>query len=914
METFVIPLCDEVSANKRYDEKGYVAQIENEIKRLDLLKLNSRKTNGRKGSTLPIDIANNKCVAKNCSYKGLNSNNKSAVGVCANCGNCEHFGCVKISGEDREDILNGAMKYFCSSCFSKNPSIAINSSKTPSLAINSAGVSKQAKSCTPSHVHSKVFFSPISSVPPLSVENSSTAAVPTLNHLNGIVHIPISMDSSYNCTLCTLTSASKDQLEEHMKDVHGHECLICDIKEKTKEDLDLHIKKNHSFPCEYCENKSATELEAKEHIQKNHSHPCSIFDETFTEKGVLAKHLIDEHSIKCQVCEEKLGNNSELQKHIKEKHSFICNTCGEKFNSKDQMNNHSIEKHAATESEEQAEENLHPCFICKDTFMEKELLTKHIIDEHSTICEVCDDKLGNNSDLQKHINEKHSFHCGNWTEKFDSEDKLKDHKVAEHTLSCRNCDEKFCEQEEFMRHETAAHKIQCTWENCEVVLETQALLDIHIKTNHSQFECILCTVKFCNKDELNFHIEAEHSMPCGICKKKFTKSTELAAHKKTHNRYSCTLCSFTSDSQKNLKEHCDAEHTFTCLFCTFMGVGEETMEEHILEKHAETDTDSFYNCEYCSFKSKDKEGFGKHFKDIHKSNHKKKDNTEGLNEEDKSPSDENKELKEEIKVLKSNFERLQLMYHQSLDEVNKVKSEYEAKVMVANDSYRVVKTENEVLKERVDVLFKLGRSYLNNSETKKKEAAEDIEEEIIEADKTEDAEDLENLEEWTKNKLRGFRRVDPTKPSNKQTKNSSTKAKTTAEVHPPPPQSKAPPKEATPKTSNGTENFEREENNYKGRYCHYFVNVGNCTFEERTGIKCKYEHKQAPMCNQGTSCTRVKCMYSHPKLQGNRNQNNFLGQTMNPWAMMNTWMNQTPNPWNAPNPWNKTQGSQNANQ
>jgi hypothetical protein len=65
-----------------------------------------------------------------------------------------------------------------------------------------------------------------------------------------------------------------------------------------------------------------------------------------------------------------------------------------------------------------------------------------------------------------------------------------------------------------------------------------------------------------------------------------------------------------------------------------------------------------------------------------------------------------------MKVLRRSFERLELMYHQSLEEVNQVKSEYEAKLIVANDSFRDVKQENEQLKERVDILFKLGKSYL----------------------------------------------------------------------------------------------------------------------------------------------------------------------------------------------------------
>ena len=40
------------------------------------------------------------------------------------------------------------------------------------------------------------------------------------------------------------------------------------------------------------------------------------------------------------------------------------------------------------------------------------------------------------------------------------------------------------------------------------------------------------------------------------------------------------------------------------------------------------------------------------------------------------------------------------MYHESLDEVNKVKSVYEAKLIEANNSFRTVKAENEVLKKK----------------------------------------------------------------------------------------------------------------------------------------------------------------------------------------------------------------------
>ena len=79
-------------------------------------------------------------------------------------------------------------------------------------------------------------------------------------------------------------------------------------------------------------------------------------------------------------------------------------------------------------------------------------------------------------------------------------------------------------------------------------------------------------------------------------------------------------------------------------------------------------------------------------------------------------SDEARRLQEELKTLKKNFERLDGLFQDSLEEVNQVRSEYEGKLIKANENYRAVKAENEELKERVDILFKLGRSYINRKE------------------------------------------------------------------------------------------------------------------------------------------------------------------------------------------------------
>jgi arsenate reductase-like glutaredoxin family protein len=83
------------------------------------------------------------------------------------------------------------------------------------------------------------------------------------------------------------------------------------------------------------------------------------------------------------------------------------------------------------------------------------------------------------------------------------------------------------------------------------------------------------------------------------------------------------------------------------------------------------------------------------------------------------------------------------------------------------------------LKEKVDVLFKLGRSYINRNEqkdTKKEEvegaATKEDDPDIIEIVESDEI-SAEDLQDWTKNKFRGFKRVSPN--TSTESKKSGTK-------------------------------------------------------------------------------------------------------------------------------------------
>ena len=84
----------------------------------------------------------------------------------------------------------------------------------------------------------------------------------------------------------------------------------------------------------------------------------------------------------------------------------------------------------------------------------------------------------------------------------------------------------------------------------------------------------------------------------------------------------------------------------------------------------------------------------------------------------------------------------------------------------------------------------------------------------------------------------------------------------------------------------------------KRRFCHFYVNTGQCNFEEKTGSKCKFLHEKAPMCISGVKCSRTRCMFSHPNTNAIQNflrpMKSMSGNSvhmLNPWQMTN-W-----NPW-----------------
>ena len=248
-----------------------------------------------------------------------------------------------------------------------------------------------------------------------------------------------------------------------------------------------------------------------------------------------------------------------------------------------------------------------------------------------------------------------------------------------------------------------------------------------------------------------------------------------------------------------------------------------------------------------------------------------------------------------------------------------------------NEKYRVTMSENVALKEKVEILFKLSRSYFNCSKTHQNNTATNVNSiESSEANNdvtevndnvTDDVDD--SLGDWSQNRMRGFRKNDTrqhilrnnTEPPSVDTEHIGDNETTDTEG-----------------TSGVPNNNVRSDRLKTPLFCHYYSNYGKCDFESKTGNKCKYLHKDnVPMCQSGTSCTRSKCMFKHPKLsarqqgflnrqtsaqsysvQQQANANQF--HMMNPWWVANQGQNCFPNPWQTnqlmfTNPWQLNQAN-----
>ena len=281
----------------------------------------------------------------------------------------------------------------------------------------------------------------------------------------------------------------------------------------------------------------------------------------------------------------------------------------------------------------------------------------------------------------------------------------------------------------------------------------------------------------------------------------------------------CNECEETFSSKEELKQHFENEHSFSCTMCNSNGSTQITMERHILDAHVKKNKSGKFTCDECSIEVKTKEELWDHYQKKHKL-----DESNNAISTDKDSS-ETCSLKSELKALKSNFKRLEGLFKDTLDEGEKTKAEYQAKLLEATEEVRVLKSDNTALKERIDILYKLAKSYLDRFEPSTSDRTPEQEKKVVISDEVEVLEDSRSttpsLNAWTKSKVRGFKKTSPLSPNTEQEQiedNGSSNVMQDIQPHQVNDQSR--------KTSDSPD--QTSDSNSVKSYCHFFSNYGHC--------------------------------------------------------------------------------------
>ena len=115
------------------------------------------------------------------------------------------------------------------------------------------------------------------------------------------------------------------------------------------------------------------------------------------------------------------------------------------------------------------------------------------------------------------------------------EEKIRSFEVKQLEPSCLNCDSEPNQDNSFLEHKTNDHNISADEPStsksgkCEIEIEDESLLDVHIKSDH-MIVCDECDFKTYDTQELKDHMEKFHLIICENCSLEFKSDKKLSDH------------------------------------------------------------------------------------------------------------------------------------------------------------------------------------------------------------------------------------------------------------------------------------------------------------------------------------------------------------------------------------------------
>lgn len=221
-------------------------------------------------------------------------------------------------------------------------------------------------------------------------------------------------------------------------------------------------------------------------------------------------------------------------------------------------------------------------------------------------CQICDAKVSNHESLLRHIKKIHMDVDG-------VEDYLEEVQM-EMQVECPVCNVALESQSALYIHMDQQHSqvgdVRC--DPCNKSYKNVASLKNHIRQQHTtrrRYECHVCSATFTETRSLREHVNCVHetteTFDCGICGKTFLTKGRLRRHKYIHQgyRHYCEYCNKGFHLKDNMNKHVEIMHEqkfgkrFQCNYCGKAFTVKGNLQQHILGVHLRK---SLYECPICN--------------------------------------------------------------------------------------------------------------------------------------------------------------------------------------------------------------------------------------------------------------------------------------------------------------------------
>ena len=246
------------------------------------------------------------------------------------------------------------------------------------------------------------------------------------------------------------------------------------LENTTKELAEVKEELNHV-------KKEVTKLNANYFVQNNEqkksyetNEKCKMCDKSFSSRKNLKIHYNENHrqQIKCKFCDETFEKNCNLEEHIRKNHSsaecFKCKECDKDFVLKWRLKKH---------QETHKNKSVKKCHYFNNNkqcpFENIGCMFAHSMADTCRYDTNCTNKLCS----FQHKKDEAKGTIDNKEDDVDSEDENL------MNMECGMCERIFYDENELEEHISIIHEFCC--ENCDLIFESNLLLDNHSANNHN---------------------------------------------------------------------------------------------------------------------------------------------------------------------------------------------------------------------------------------------------------------------------------------------------------------------------------------------------------------------------------------------------------------------------------------------